>query len=162
MVKKLDLDLSIMERLSHKSIRKLPARKNVRYGQEAVVTFESAADRDMVKGSGFKLAGDPNSSIRLEIPSHLLSLHRVLGAAAQKLRAVHTCKTNIKFEDETRELVLDYKIGDKPWARLKGDEARKISAAATNVLKETSSEDFQKLLEKTPLTGANADPVNSV
>ena len=158
LVRRLDLDPSIMERIPARGIRKLPSRQGVRYGQEAVIAFDCAADRDMVKSSGFKLAGDKDSSIRLEIPSHLMSLHRVLSSAAQRLRSAKSnCRTNIRFDDETKELVLDYKIKDEPWARLRGSEARKItSTAAAEALQETKSEDFERLLGEGPATGANA------
>ena len=68
----------------------------------------------MVKGSSFKLAGSQGASIRLELLSHLLSQHRVLSAAGQRLRTAYKgCKTNLRFEDENLELVLDYKVQEK-------------------------------------------------
>ena len=168
LVRRLDLDPSIMDRLSKKSIRKLPTRQGGRFSQEAIVKFDSIADRDMVKGSSYKLAGSNDASIRLELPTHLLSQHRVLSSAGQRLRSAYKgCRTNLRFEDETQELVLDYKLQDKQWSRLRHEEARKLNPQTVASVQDTSSEDFARLLDQAPrsapsgakATGANAQPI---
>jgi hypothetical protein len=156
---KLGLDKSIMDRLTDRSIRKLPTRKQGKFSEEAVVVFDSVSDRDMVKSSAYHLAGQKDASIRLELPAHLLSQHRMLSSAAQSLRkAREGCKTNLRFDDDTMKLVLDYKVKDSPWARLRPEQARGVVAPADIGIQETSTEDFSKLLEN-PSTGANSIPL---
>ena len=67
-----------MSRISDINIKKFPSGWDKKFAGEAVIKFESIADKDMIKGSAFRLAGKKGHSISLELPSHLLSQHRMV------------------------------------------------------------------------------------
>ena len=109
----LEIEQSIMQRLPTQAIKKLPQGRDKRFSKEAVVKFGSVSDRDMVKSAAFRLANHKDNTIRLEIPNHLLSQHRLLSLAAQRLgQANKNSHTNIKFDDDSLCLVLDYKVAN--------------------------------------------------
>jgi hypothetical protein len=161
LVDTLEIDESIMTRLSLSSIKKLPEGRNKKFAKEAVIKFESVSDRDMIKGAAFRLAGKHDHSIRLELPNHLLSQHRLLSSAAQKLRqSSQGSRTNVRFDDDNLGLVLDYRTKqDLNWKRLYPEEARQVGqmqdqSVATS---RATAEECSQLL--TAPTGANALPI---
>ena len=86
----------------------------------------------------------------------MLGQHRVLGTAAQRLRAgTQGSRTNVRFDDDTMSLVLDYRVGDGPWKRLRPDQAAEVvGRQGPKVgIEDTTAEDFESLLQ--PVTGAN-------
>jgi hypothetical protein len=157
----LGLDSEIVDDLGTSSYRRVPLRPQDRIKNEVIVQFTSVRDSDIVKAAGFKLAGT-NSSMRLELPSHLLGQHRILSKAGADLRKTRPgSRTHIKFDDEALSIVMDYKLKDGDWMRLRPDQAKlAIPASAPKEIKETSSQEFEQLLTpSTPATGANATPV---
>ena len=90
----------------------------------------------------------------------MLKQHRTLSAAACKLRLTNQwAKTNIKFEDEDLSLVLDYRIGDNPWKRLKYEQAKEALPKTAEVgLQEATATEFAQLIDK-PSTVAHAVPL---
>jgi hypothetical protein len=158
LVEVLKLDRSLLDRLPLQAVKKLPPGRDKRYTEEAVIKFGSVGDRDMVRSSAIRLAGFEKHSIRLELPNHLLSQHRVLSTAAQRLRQSNKgARTVIKFDDDNLSLALDYRVSQEDsWMRLHPEQAAEISrmqglSVGTN---KATAEDFAKLL--TPqLTGGN-------
>jgi hypothetical protein len=156
----LEADQEPLRGLPRSAFRRAPAARNSLIKHEVVVTFATTQDRDLYKSLAYKLGGNKDLSIRLEIPNHLLGQHRVLNAAGQELRSGRPgCRTSIKFDDDGMRMVLDYRIKDGPWKRLCPDQA----AAAVGKegrrlgIEETSAEEFKDLL--TPLSGSNATPL---
>jgi hypothetical protein len=150
----------IGESLTVKSVRKNTITRDKRYQKEVLVTFACIEDRDQVKSSGYRLAGKPNSSIRIELPNHLLGSHRILGNTAKRLREnIVGCKTSIKLDDSVLDVVLDYKLlGKEIWKKIRPAEARQALPKATEIHGlETDAEEIRALLTPSanPLTGAN-------
>jgi hypothetical protein len=151
-----------MDRVRQDSIKKLPPGRDKRLSEEAIVKFSGPADRDMVKGAAFRLAGKQGHSIRLEIPNHLLSQHRILSSVAHKLRQANQgSRTNIKFQDGEMTLVLDYRVGnDGQWKRLYPEQAAEVAQRQGTSVGTTraTAREFEELL--TPrLTGGNAQNI---
>jgi hypothetical protein len=157
--KKLGLDGGILDELPGDAIRSLPTRENDRIKHEIVVRFSSVRDRDLVKAAGFKLAGT-DSSLRLELPSHLLGVHRTLSRAAADLRkAKPGTRTYVKFDDDSLSMVMDYRLNGGSWQRLRPEQAKEaIPLPAPQAVSEVSAEEFGSLL--TPANGANTEPVS--
>ena len=75
-----------------------------------VVEFESAATRDSIKSSGFKLKGQ-RAGIRMEVPNHLNSDFHVLQGMSHRLKMANPdMKRSIKFDDENYGIYLDIKL----------------------------------------------------
>jgi hypothetical protein len=155
----LGLDAALLADLKRSSYRKVPSRPNDRIKDEVVVKFASTRDRDSVKAAGFKLAGKEHS-MRLEIPAFLLGQHRTLNRAALKLReAKPGTKTYVKFEDDSMSLVLDYRLQNGTWSRIRPEQAKQaIPASAPAPISEATAEEFSDLLS--PATGANTTPLS--
>ena len=114
-IETLGLDEGIVEGINRSAIRRVPLRQSDRIKNEVVVHFPSGKDRDSVKAAGFSLTGT-QCAMRLELPSHLLAQHRLLSQAAQNLRKSKTgTRTNIKFDDNTMDMVLDYRLDGGQW-----------------------------------------------
>jgi hypothetical protein len=157
-IRELDLPDHICDGLNQKSVRKNAVTCDKRYLKEVLVTFQSIEDRDQVKGSAFKLAGKPGSSIRIELPNTLLGSHRILGNTAKKLRETREgCKTSIKLDDSCLDVVLDYRLPNTDvWRKIRPAEAREALPYTNQVNGlETKADEIKKLLEAPPLTGAN-------
>ena len=156
-------ETDIIQDLPSSAIKRGAGRNSV-IQKEVVVTFKSYQDRDYYKSMAYRLAGKKNFSIRLEIPLHLLGQHRVLGTAAQSLRAANKgCRTNIRFDDDQRRMVLDYKLDGEPWGRLAPDQAAQVVSqrrGGAPSMAETSAEAFGALLG--PTTGSNSTPLGGV
>ena len=152
MLPKLGLEGHIGEGVKREDIREIPSRKGSMFEHEVLVKFKNVADRDTVKAAAFRLAGDKNSLIRLKLPSHLLSQHRLLSVAGQRLRESRmNCHTNIKFNDEEMDLVLDYRLDGETWRRLRGGEAREVlKDVQGGRVSETAANEFAKLIENVP------------
>ena len=156
----LDADASILHALPPSAFRRPPSNRNSAIREEIIVCFKTLGDRDYIKSLAYKLAGKKDHVVRLELPSHLLGQHRVLGKAGQELRAgLSGSKTIIRFDDDNLRLVMDYKTKDGPWKRLCPDQASAAVGTGTEERQtvETSATDFQALLR--PASGANAQPL---
>ena len=141
------IDESLIARISEKNIRKPPARPGSKFEHEVVVRFDSVYDRDNAKAAAFRLAGNAGHSLRLELPTHLLSQHRLLSEAGQKFRQSNAGgRTNLRFDDEKMQLVLDFKGKDGVWKRLRPEQAREVLATAVRESQDSTSEEFASLL----------------
>ena len=100
------------------------------YPDEVVVVFETREARDRVKGASRNLANDPQAGIRINVPGFLLDNYRLLAATGYSIKTNQAgVKRSIKFDDPSRNLVLDVLVGEE-WRRITPQEAR--LAAATN------------------------------
>ena len=91
---------------------------------EVVVEFPSAAIRDYIKSSGYKLEGQ-QAGIRMEIPNYLKSDFHVLQNLSYRLKMANTeMKRSIKFDDERYGIMLDIQLPDQEWRRIRPDQAR--------------------------------------
>jgi hypothetical protein len=152
----LEADSAIVAALQPSAFRQAPTSRKATIKNEVVVVFESVQDRDYFKSLSYRLSGKKDHSVRLELPSHLLGQHRVLGSAGQELRSGRSgTRTNIKFDDSNLRLVLDYRVPNGEWMRLCPDQAAEaISQPEGGSIKETTATAFKQLLR--PATGANA------
>jgi hypothetical protein len=157
LVAKLGLEKSIMGGIGEADIKRVHNRPNDKVQKEVIVKFKSIEDRDHVKSSGFKLAGQQGTYLRLELPRHLLGPHRILARAGQKIRqASKGCKTNLKYDDEAMGLVLDLKPEGGDWTRLRPESAKEAMQDLPT-LRETTPTELATLLGGRSLTtGANA------
>lgn len=114
---------------------------------EVVVEFPAVDLRDIVRKSAFNLAGDRNSGIRLEIPHHLMKNFKALEAASYKLKQkFKDLRQNIKFDDESCDLSLEFRIRpNDQWKRIRPEQAKEMQRAEGEA-KELSASDVTSLL----------------
>jgi hypothetical protein len=158
----LETDSEIIRALPRAAFKRAPSNRNAKIQSEVVVAFATPQDRDFYKSMAFRLAGKKDHAIRLELPNHLLGQHRVLSKAGQELRSSNQgCRTNIRFDEETMKLVLDFKTqGADAWKRVRVEQASAVVGQKSGSgIQETSEEDLRELLE--PLSGANKTPLGS-
>ena len=95
---------------------------------EVVVVFSSTEVRDAVKGSARELAGHPNAGIRLEIPFALQPSLKALESVSYRLKQKYPdIKRNIKFDDDEKDLVLDFctdPSSEAPWRKVRPAQAK--------------------------------------
>ena len=141
-------------------------RSKIKY--EALVEFGSAAIRDSVKGSGYRLEGK-QAGIRIEVPNYLKSDFHVLQSISYKMKIAHPgMKRSIKYDDDTNGMFLDVQIPGLEWRRIRPDQARaaRLSDPSLNTGPlELSGEMIAGTISKgpgprLPLTGANTTPLS--
>ena len=96
---------------------------------EALVTFESARDRDDVRSFAKNLERR-GRGLRLEVPDHLWPSFRVLQSVGYELKQKHPgLKRNVLFDNDKKDLKLDVCTGtDQPWRTIFPDGARQSLA----------------------------------
>ena len=97
--------------------------------KEVVVEFPSAAIRDSIKSSGYRLEGQ-GAGLRIEVPNFLKSDFHVLQNLAYKMKLVNKeVKRSVKFEDDTYGLMLDIQLPGQEWRRVRPEQARQARRA---------------------------------
>ena len=92
------------------------------------MVFATAQAREYVKATSINLAGK-QASIRLHVPVHLKANFRHLDALCYALKQKHpSLKCSIKLDDDTMDLVADFKIGEGSWQRVFPSQARQARA----------------------------------
>ena len=116
---------------------------------EVAVEFPTVDLRDVVRQSAYNLAGKTNCGIRLEIAHHLMANFKALNTASFKLKQKHSsCKRNIKYDDETLDLVLDFKLDeDANWKKLRPSQARQM-LKNEGVSEEVTASDMSNILNE--------------
>ena len=101
-----------------------------------------------MRGAAYNLAGQAEAGIRLEIPHHLMANFKALSSASYRLKLKYkNCKRNIKYDDETCDLVLDFKTGeDCPWKKLRPAQARQLLKEEGGSAEEVSTSDMSDIL----------------
>ena len=95
---------------------------------EVIVAFQSVEVRDAVRGAARNLAGKSSDfGVRLEIPNRLKSSMKSLQSMAYEIRQKFPqSRTNVLFDDDALELVLDFCTSDGgSWRRMSADQAKK-------------------------------------
>lgn len=130
--KKLKLSDEVIDEAFDASIRKVPKARGSKITGEVIIEFPTTELRDLVKAAAYNLAGHQDSGIRLEIPGHLMNNFRALNSACYKLKQKFpACKRNIKFDDETCDLVLDFRTSEMDrWRSLRPDQARAMGGTS--------------------------------
>lgn len=96
-----------------------------RVRDEVLVTFDSNRDRDDVRAHAKNLE-KKGRGLRLEIPDHLWPSFRVLQDLGYELRQKNPAlRRNVLFDDNTRDLKLDFSFDATNWKTVSPDEARK-------------------------------------
>ena len=94
---------------------------------EIIVTFSDARDRDKIYRKAGKLApyrdehGKPTAGFRQEVPTFLISAHKLLTATGFQLKRQHgkQLRWYIKYDDEDYSLYLEVKMPESgAWQRL--------------------------------------------
>ena len=102
---------------------------------EVLVCFDSVNTRDYVKAAAANLSGHGGKAgIRIHVPVHLKANFRHLDALCFTLKKKFPAlKQSIKFDDDSLDLVADFKTNDtSAWHRLTSAEARQAKAATTS------------------------------
>ena len=149
---KLRLGEDVLSDAGDCSIRRIPAGRNNKNGitNEVTVEFPTVDIRDAVRGAAYNLAGIAGSGIRLEIPHHLMANFKALNSASYRLKkSFKECKRNIKFDDETSDLVLDFKTGEESgWKKIRPAQAREFLKEEGEAMEELSATDLTDLFEQ--------------
>ena len=102
---------------------------------EIIVTFSDARDRDEIYRKAGKLApyrdehGKPTAGFRQEVPTFLISTHKLLTETGFQLKRQHgkQLRWYIKYDDEDYSLYLEVKMPESgSWQRLSPSAAREI------------------------------------
>ena len=123
---------------------------------EYVVTFRNSEVRDMVRGAAKNLAGDSTSGMRLHIPGYLESNFKSLENISYALKQKHqSMKRNIKYDDENRDLRLDFQIGpDDGWRTILPDQARRfnrVPRSGNSTRRTMTVDDISTLMSDIPM-----------
>ena len=111
-----------------------PPRADSRIKDEIVVTFLTAAARDLVLRSSSRLSkmrdadGNPTAGVRIHIPNKLRGIFNLLERYGHFMRQKHGkgTKTHIKFDESDLSLFTNIKLpGESEWARITPAFARK-------------------------------------
>ena len=102
---------------------------------EVLVVFIDLESRDTVTSYARNLAsqkdaqGNPTAGLRLDIPSQLMGIFKLLEAHGRKLRARYgpDFKRHVRFDDSERSLFLNVKLpGEESWSHVSPSLARSI------------------------------------
>ena len=105
----LHLPTSFIHDMGEISIKRVAAGPGSKIPDEAIVVFSTVETRDAVKRAAKELAGSRDAGIRLEIPHQMQPGLKALESVAFHLKQKHPrMKRNIKFDDQSMELVLDF------------------------------------------------------
>ena len=106
------------------------------------MVFPDLDIRDAVRAAAYNLAGASNAGIRLEIPESLRQSLRALESIAYLLKQKHPgLKRNVKFDDSTMNLVMDFKLdATSQWKKMRPDQALEASKGRAEPSREGSSE----------------------
>ena len=105
---------------------------------EVLITFGSVSVRDLVASHARNLGqwidnnGKPTAGIRLEIPDHLVGVHKDLKSYGAHLRQQHGegLKRQIKFDDSANSFYMDVRLpNNNEWLRVSGEMAREERSA---------------------------------
>ena len=121
----LGLDATLADESLSYEVPPVRARKP-KLDNEVIVLFPDIDMRDMVRSSASNLAGKKGMGIRLEIPEKLRPSLRALESVSYLIKKSNpTLKRNVKFDDETLDLVMDIKLNeDAPWQKIRPDQAK--------------------------------------
>ena len=121
-----DLAVTSMKKIHVNKKRKLKKNNQVK------LTFASVADRDLVFGHAANLPD--GFAVDITVPDHLLPLRRHLETFAFKVRKFSReisglkVSTSIRFEDDSRSLVLSCKEeGDDEWKSYTREELENLT-----------------------------------
>ena len=91
---------------------------------EVVVCFETIRERDDVRSFAKNLERK-GRGLRLEVPDHLWPSFRALQEVAFALKQKHTnLRRNVLFDDDRRDLKMDFSIDPDTWKTIYPDAAR--------------------------------------
>ena len=141
----LRLDEDFLSCLGPITVRRVPAGPAAKVRGEAIVAFQSVETRDALRGAARNLAGKSSDfGIRVEVPNSLKSSMKSLQSVAYEIRQKFPqARTNVLFDDDALELVLDFcTMEGGSWRRMSADQAkkRKKKSAVTSVGKFSISE----------------------
>ena len=136
------------------SVKKVAAGPRSKKTGEIIAIFSSREVRDAIRGAARELAGQDDTGIRLEIPSHLQPSLKALESVSYNLKKKHPdIKRNIKFDDGEMDLVLDFSISPEdgtPWRRVRPDQAKIIKrniAAKQGRASEVKSDELERMMD---------------
>ena len=104
-------------------IKPLPSRPAPAVQKEANITFETVEERDRVRRLAKNLAGKPQG-MRIDVPFHLRKQHRMLQALAFDMKKkTPALKRNIRLNDDTQGLTMDFSTNGQDWRTVQPEEA---------------------------------------
>ena len=121
--------------LAVQEITRAKPTSNTQVHDEIIVTFSDARDRDKIYRKAGKLApyrdehGKPTAGFRQEVPTFLISAHKLLTETGFQLKRQHgkQLRWYIKYDDEDYCLYLEVKMPESgSWQRLSPSAAREI------------------------------------
>ena len=118
--------------------RRVSGARRSKINDEVLVKFRDTGDRDAVQSYAPNLANMAGKAgIRLEVPTHLRRVFRLLESHGGELKKAHpSVKRAIKFDDASRSLVLDVKINEgEGWMRVDpemAEESKRIRGKTPN------------------------------
>lgn len=117
-------------------VRRVSGARRSKIEDEVLVRFTEMSDRDVIKSYSSNLSKHiGKAGIRLEVPTHLRHVFRLLETHAAELRKCHPgTKWSIKFDDIEMSLALDVKVSEVDgWMRITPEAARKSRAQRGSV-----------------------------
>ena len=151
MTTRLGLSNTFLSTMRDISIKRIQASPSSKVQSEVVVVFASPEIRDTVKRAARELQGDPNSGVRLEIPTFLQSSLKALETVSFAIKRNNPkLKRNVLFDDEAQDLFMDYCLDPEkglPWKKLRPHQAKKASQnLPADINRETTDDDLQTML----------------
>lgn len=125
----------------------LPARPAPAIQNVARVVFDSIEDRDKVRRASKNLAGK-EMGLRLEIPFHLRKANRTLqGLAAQLKKKNAGLKRNVRLDDNSMGLVMDFSTDGNVWRTVEQEEAQKIMKSRETRRESVRARELEDMLD---------------
>ena len=111
------------------------------------MTFDQVRTRDYVRTHAKNLQS--GFSLRLDIPPHLRGDYVKLQDLGFRLKKSNeTCKRNIKFDDQTQELVMDFCVDEETWKTVTVAEAKNfLGTRSKQRLNSVTSAELNNLID---------------
>ena len=110
LVDTLQMERDIIDDVQHFKIRRVRSARG-KHANEVIIKFPDVETRDAVRSAAPKLAGRKDLGMRLEIPESLRPSLRALESVSYLMKKNNPAlKRNVKFDDETLDLVMDLSL----------------------------------------------------
>ena len=130
MTDKLKLSSKFLHEIGEISIKRIAEAPGSKIKDEVVAVFSSVEIRDAIKRAAKNLGGEPGHGVRHEIPNSLQSNLKTLESLSYQLKLKHPgIKRNIRFDDMTKDLVLDFNTdpdNNGAWRRVTSEQAAQM------------------------------------
>ena len=136
------------------TVKPIESRSETAPKDQALVTFETARQRDEIKAKAVNLRGSDGVGCQMEPPDHLRTQYQAFQSLAYCLKKkTPELRRNIKFDDRDQALIMDVKTADG-WKTIEYDTAKNLLRKKSGRSESISRNELRNIL-------STSDVVNS-